>query len=94
MARIETPDLDAQLAAARAQLKAADAQVHVRKAQADFARSTYNRWRDSPKGVVSEQEREEKHATITRAEAAAEVRRRRCHVGSGASRSICCAVPI
>jgi RND family efflux transporter MFP subunit len=62
LARIETPDLDAQLAAARAQLKAADAQVLARKAEADLSRTTYDRWRESPKGVVSEQEREEKHA--------------------------------
>jgi RND family efflux transporter MFP subunit len=62
LATIETPDLDAQLAAARAQLQAAKAQVLVRKADAELSQSTYERWRDSPKGVVSEQEREEKHA--------------------------------
>jgi RND family efflux transporter MFP subunit len=61
LALIETPELDAQLAGAQAQLKAAEAQVLVRKAQTDFAKTTYERWRDSPKGVVSEQEREEKH---------------------------------
>jgi RND family efflux transporter MFP subunit len=70
MALIETPDLDAQLAGARAQLQAAQAQVQVRKAQAEFAKSTYDRWRDSPKGVVSEQEREQKHADYDSAEAA------------------------
>jgi RND family efflux transporter MFP subunit len=62
LALIETPDLDAQLAAARAQLKADQAKVLVRKAETEFARTTYARWRDSPKGVVSEQEREEKKA--------------------------------
>ena len=62
LALIETPDLDAQLVAARAQLNAARAQVESRKAEAEFARTTYDRWRDSPKGVVSEQEREQKHA--------------------------------
>ncbi|HVW67913.1 MAG TPA: efflux RND transporter periplasmic adaptor subunit [Steroidobacteraceae bacterium] len=62
MALIETPDLDAQLAGARAQLQAAEAQVLVRRAQAEFSKTTYERWRDSPKGVVSEQEREEKRA--------------------------------
>jgi RND family efflux transporter MFP subunit len=61
LALIETPELDAQLAGAQAQLQAAEAQVLVRKSQTDFAKSTYERWRDSPKGVVSEQEREEKH---------------------------------
>ena len=62
LALIETPDLDAELAAARAQLKAAQAQVLVRQAELEFARTTYERWRDSPKGVVSEQEREAKRA--------------------------------
>ncbi len=69
MAMIETPDLDAQLAGARAGLQAADAQVLVRRAQAEFAKSTYERWRDSPKGVVSEQEREQKHSEFDSAEA-------------------------
>src|SRR5581483_8484756 len=63
-------DLDAELAGARAQLQAAQAQVRVRQAQAEFAKSTYERWRDSPKGVVSEQEREQKHADYDSAEAA------------------------
>jgi RND family efflux transporter MFP subunit len=62
LALIETPDLDAELAAARAQLKADEATVLVRQSETEFARTTYVRWRDSPKGVVSEQEREEKKA--------------------------------
>ena len=62
LALIETPDLDAELSAARAQLKAAEATVLVRKSETDFARTTYVRWRDSPKGVVSDQECEEKKA--------------------------------
>ncbi len=62
LALIDTPDLDAQLAAARAQLQAARAQTLARKAEADFSKTTYDRWRDSPKGVVSDQEREEKRA--------------------------------
>jgi RND family efflux transporter MFP subunit len=62
LALIETPDLDAQLAAAHAQLQAGRAQVLVRQAEARLGLTTYERWRDSPKGVVSEQEREEKKA--------------------------------
>ena len=62
LATIETPELDADLAAARAELAAAEAQVKVRAAEAEFANSTNERWRDSPKGVVSEQEREAKRA--------------------------------
>ncbi len=62
LALIETPDLDAELAGARAELQAAQAQMLARKAEAEFSRTTYERWRDSPKGVVSEQEREQKKA--------------------------------
>ena len=69
LALIETPDLDAQLVAARAQLQAARAQVLVRQAEARLGLTTYERWRDSPKGVVSEQEREEKKADYESAEA-------------------------
>jgi len=70
LATIETPELDAQLVATRAQLNVAEAQVRVRQAEAALATTTYERWRDSPKGVVSEQEREEKKAAFDSAEAA------------------------
>jgi RND family efflux transporter MFP subunit len=62
LATIDTPELDAELAAARAKLQVAQAQVKVKQADAAFAASTYERWRDSPKGVVSDQEREDKKA--------------------------------
>ena len=62
LATIDTPELDAQLVAAKAQLAASLSQVKVWEARADFADSTYVRWRDAPKGVVSEQEREDKRA--------------------------------
>jgi len=62
LAVIDTPDLDAQYSAATASLNAAQARVNVWKAQMEFARTTYARWRDSPQGVVSEQERESKKA--------------------------------
>ena len=69
LATIETPELDAQLAAARAQLQSSEAQVGARQAEAAFSKSTNERWRDSPKGVVSEQERESKKADYQSAEA-------------------------
>jgi len=72
LAVIDAPDLDAQLAAANANLKSALAQVDVRKAQMEFARTTYIRWRDSPKGVVSVQEQESKKADYGSANAAYE----------------------
>jgi len=62
LADIETPELDAQLAAARAQLKVAKAEVLVREAEAEFAGTNFRRWRDAAAGVVSEQEREDKKA--------------------------------
>jgi RND family efflux transporter MFP subunit len=62
LATIETPELDAELAAARSALKASQAQVSAREAEAQFAKTTNERWRDAPKGVVSEQERESKKA--------------------------------
>jgi RND family efflux transporter MFP subunit len=55
LATIDTPDLDAQLVAAQAKLKAADALV-------EFSKSTFERWKNSPAGVVSQQEREAKKA--------------------------------
>jgi RND family efflux transporter MFP subunit len=69
LATIETPELDAELAAAKAQLQASQAQVGARKAEAEFGKTTNERWRDAPKGVVSEQERESKKADYQSAEA-------------------------
>src|SRR6202035_183565 len=62
MAIIDTPDLDAQLEAARAQLVASEAEAKAKESDADFARTTYVRWQTSPKGAVSDQEREDKKA--------------------------------
>jgi RND family efflux transporter MFP subunit len=69
LATIETPELDAELAAAKAQLQASQAQTTARKAEAEFGKTTNERWRDSPKGVVSDQEREAKYADYKGAEA-------------------------
>ncbi|HXW70893.1 MAG TPA: efflux RND transporter periplasmic adaptor subunit [Methylocella sp.] len=62
LATIETPELDAELNAAKAKLNASQAQVLVKQAQLEFAKTTYERWKNSPRGVVSEQEREDKKA--------------------------------
>jgi RND family efflux transporter MFP subunit len=69
LAIIETPELDAELEAARAQLKSSQAEVSARKAEAEFSKTTNERWRDSPKGVVSDQERESKKADYESSEA-------------------------
>ncbi len=62
LAVIDTPELDAQRDAVQAQLKASEAEVNVREANVQFAKITYARWKGSPKGVVSDQEREDKKA--------------------------------
>jgi RND family efflux transporter MFP subunit len=62
LAAVDTPDLDAQFAAAKANLNAAGAQINVNKAEMQFAKTTYIRWRDSPPGSVSVQETLEKKA--------------------------------
>lgn len=67
LATIDTPELDAQLAAAQAKLKASQALVLARQADADFAKTTHERWKNSPKGVVSEQERDDKKAAYDKA---------------------------
>ncbi|HUA88369.1 MAG TPA: efflux RND transporter periplasmic adaptor subunit [Steroidobacteraceae bacterium] len=69
LALIDTPELDAQLVAARAQLERARADVGMRQAEEEFARLQYERWRDSPKGVVSEQERDQKRTEYDSAQA-------------------------
>ena len=69
LAEIDAPDLDAQLAAAQAKLNSAKATVKVREAEKEFAETTFARWRDSPKGVVSEQEQQSKQADYNSAAA-------------------------
>jgi RND family efflux transporter MFP subunit len=64
LATIDTPDLDAQLQAAKEQLAVAQSDVGVAQANADFANTTFQRWKDSPKGVVAPQETEEKKAAF------------------------------
>jgi RND family efflux transporter MFP subunit len=62
LADIDTPEIDAELTAAKAKLNAASAAVKARDAEAQFAKTTYERWRDSPRGVVSVQEQDAKQA--------------------------------
>lgn len=62
LAVIDVPELDAELNAAKARFKESEAQVLVKHAQLEFAMTTYQRWKNSPKGVVSEQDREDKKA--------------------------------
>jgi RND family efflux transporter MFP subunit len=78
LATIEAPDLDAELHSAKVKLKLSEDQVLVKRAQLEFATTTYERWRNSPKGVVSDQEREDKKARY--GEAVAELQAARSQV--------------
>jgi len=62
LAKIDTPEMDQQLNAARAKGAFSAAQEAVAESNVSIAKLTYERWRNSPRGVVSEQEREEKQA--------------------------------
>jgi len=52
---------DAQIASSACATQRGHAQVLARKAEAGSATTTYDRWRTAH-GVVSDQEREQKHA--------------------------------
>jgi RND family efflux transporter MFP subunit len=67
LAVIDTPELDQQLNAARAKAAFSAAQEAVAESNVSIAKLTNERWKQSPKGVVSEQEREEKQATYEEA---------------------------
>lgn len=62
LATIATPDLDAQLQASLEQLAVAKSGIVVAQANANFAKTTYDRWHNAPAGVVAPQETEEKKA--------------------------------
>jgi RND family efflux transporter MFP subunit len=62
LAEIDAPDVDAQFSAAKAKFESVEAELRVREAEAHFANTTFTRWRDAPKGVVSVQEQEAKQA--------------------------------
>lgn len=62
LATIDTPELDAQLAATQAKLKASQAEVKVSQSSVDFAKSNYERIWFSPKGVVAQQDRDQAKA--------------------------------
>ena len=61
LATIETPELDDQLTAAQAKLKATQAEVNVAQTNAEFAKTTYGRF-TAPGGIVSEYEHDQKKA--------------------------------
>jgi RND family efflux transporter MFP subunit len=84
LALIDTPELDAELLAAKAKLQVSQAQVKVRQADAALAATTYARWRDSPRGVVSDQEREDKKAADSSAQAQLEAARAQVNLDQAA----------
>jgi membrane fusion protein, multidrug efflux system len=60
LALIQTPELEDQLNAAVAKVAADRSQVNVAESNLNFAESSNKRWATADKGVVSEQEKEEK----------------------------------
>jgi RND family efflux transporter MFP subunit len=70
LAEIDAPDLDAEFAAALSRYNVAQEDVQAKQAQKEFAETTYARWKNSPTGVVSEQEREAKRGEYGSAVAA------------------------
>ena len=62
LALLETPDMDSRLVAAQAKVAVDQVLIAERRSNAEFAKSTLKRWNDSPKGVVSDQERDAKKA--------------------------------
>lgn len=69
LAIIETPELDQQLAAAKARVQADRAQIGLAEARQKFCQVTLARFKDAPKGVVSDLERDEKQADFETATA-------------------------
>jgi RND family efflux transporter MFP subunit len=69
LAVIQTPELDDQLNAAEAKVAADKSLVTVAQANLSFAESSNKRWATADKGVVSEQEKEEKKSDYLSASA-------------------------
>jgi RND family efflux transporter MFP subunit len=65
LALIETPELDDQMAAAKAKLEALKAEVHVAETTSTFAKVSFDRWEAAaPEGAVSHQERDQKKSEL------------------------------
>ncbi len=62
LATIETPELDQQLASEQAKADACKAQIELAKANVHFSETTLARFKDAPKGIVSDLERDERAA--------------------------------
>lgn len=70
LAVVETPELDQQLNAAKAQVNADQAEANVAEANRSFAEQDYKkRYEKAPPGVVSEQERDKTKSDFYAAEA-------------------------
>jgi RND family efflux transporter MFP subunit len=62
LATIDTPELDHQLVAAQAKEATSEAQLKLAQAAMHFSEVTFGRYKDAPKGVVSDLERDERDA--------------------------------
>jgi RND family efflux transporter MFP subunit len=65
LATIETPELDDQIAAAKAKIQELKADVHMAETAASFAKTSFDRWQLSTEdGSVSVQERDQKRSEL------------------------------
>jgi RND family efflux transporter MFP subunit len=69
LATIHVPELEQQVAAAKAKAAASDAQIKVAESNVSIAKLTYDRWKNALQGEVSDQEREQKKADYDAANA-------------------------
>lgn len=83
LATIETPELDQQLAEAKAKVGALKADVRYAEAQLDFAKLTSDRWdAAAPDGAVSKQERDSKAAEFKTARSRLEAAQAQLELGN------------
>ncbi|HEY4328249.1 MAG TPA: efflux RND transporter periplasmic adaptor subunit, partial [Phycisphaerae bacterium] len=69
LATIETPELDQQLASEQAKVETCKAQIELAKANVHFSEATLARFKDAPKGIVSDLERDQKEADFQTSQA-------------------------
>ena len=85
LATIDTPELDDQVKESEAKLDSLRSEVTLSQAAADFAKISFDRW-DTPDGVVSQQERDQKKSELDSASARLEASKAKVHLGQAEAR--------
>lgn len=82
LAKIETPELDDQLAAAQAKLNALNSEVNVAQTEVKFAQLSFDRWKKlTPGGAVAKQDTDQKEAELQSAKAKLEAAKAQAVLG-------------